>query len=498
MSRARIVEAARAELLERIASEALQWGDGPVITASTVYAFAQSPFAVWCDVFAPEDAKDPSDEFRKLLMEQGRSHEEKVSAARFPHAERMAYRTEEEGFRLALDAMADGAQAIRGAPVFHLPDGLKGRIDVLERRDDAPSRWGDHHYVVKEIKLAKNVRDHHRLQAAFYNHVLGKLQGYTPATFHVVNRDHEEVEFPYDEAEVLATLRAIRAIQQGLKPPAVHGAGLWPWESYTDRCAVEGRDVSLVGGVGPASREKLVGAGIGTVEELAAAEVSRLRAIKGIGEKTGPKLRTNAQAIVSGRHVRLGPVSLPDAPTEIFLDLEGTGAQPSAEGLVEVDYLIGALMRRGGREEYVPFVAHTPREEGKMLHAFVDWLAAQGECVLYHWHHYEATHLKKLAERHGLPEEKRALLAGSMRDLHKDATAAFAFPTYSTGLKSIAPYMGFQWRQTDVNAMESIALYFAYVEDPVGNADKLRKVLDYNQDDCVATRVVKDWLAQNG
>jgi predicted RecB family nuclease len=62
-------------------------------------------------------------------------------------------------------------------------------------------------------------------------------------------------------------------------------------------------------------------------------------------------------------------------------------------------------------------------------------------------------------------------------------------------LKQIAPYLGFKWRQKDVSATESIAMYFDYVKDPIGNETNLQKIIDYNEDDCVATRVIKDWLA---
>ena len=38
-------------------------------------------------------------------------------------------------------------------------------------------------------------------------------------------------------------------------------------------------------------------------------------------------------------------------------------------------------------------------------------------------------------------------------------------------------------------------MYFDYVKDPVGNKALLLKIIDYNEDDCIATRVIKDWLA---
>lgn len=482
--------------VEGLAAEALRPGPDPLVEATSVYRFAQSPFAVWCDRFAPEAEKDELGAFQKLLFEQGREHEARVLAGRFPGAVALAYETEEDGFHQALDAMAEGADAILGPPLFFLPDGLKGRADLLQRVDGGASVFGDYHYEVREIKLARNVQAHHVLQAAFYNRILGRIQGYTPAQVVVINRDLEAARFAYDEPALLASLRAIRAIQDGTRPDAIHGRGTWPWETYTDKCAREARDVSLVAGIGQAFREKLVSAGLRTVEHLAEATEENLRSIRGVGSKKAAQYRTNAQALVRGTHIRTGAVQFEPAATEIFLDLEGTGAQATDEGLVEMDYLIGALVRQDGRERYIPFIAHTLDDEETMFRAFLDWLAEQSDHTLYHWHHYEATHLKKLAARYGMAEDMHAHLFGRMRDLYRDATSAFAFPTYNQSIKSIAPYMGFAWRHKDVNAMESIALHFEYAS--TGDRATLQKILDYNEDDCIAMRVVKDWLAAQG
>ncbi len=45
--------------------------------------------------------------------------------------------------------------------------------------------------------------------------------------------------------------------------------------------------------------------------------------------------------------------------------------------------------------------------------------------------------------------------------------------------------------------MSSINLYQKYLDDPKLNRDGLDLILDYNRDDCVATRVVKDWLCKS-
>lgn len=485
--------------VDALAARFLQRGGPTPVEATDVYTFAQSPYSLWCTHHAPREEKQELDRFRELLFEQGREHEKNILAKRFPHVVPTTYETQEEGFRSVLEAMASGARAIHGAPLLSRPDGLQGRADVLQRVDTAASVFGAFHYEVREIKLAKNLAAHHRLQAAFYNHILGKVQGFTPATFALVNRENEETAFAYDEVEILAAIHAARAIREGrVKPPAIHGAGLWPWEKYADKCAREAGDVSIIAGVGPATREKLVAAGFANAEAIAAAEPSALTSVKGVGEKRARTFGTNARALLSGKHIQLGSVAFPEKRTELFFDLEGTGAQDTDTGLVEMDYLIGVLVRREGREEYRSFIAHSLEDEGRMFREFVDWLSGQEDYTLYHWHHYELTHLRKLVERHGIHPDMRAKLFGSLRDLFKDATGAFAFPTYDQSIKSIAPYMGFNWRHKDVNAMESIALYFDYARDPSGNVTALRKILDYNEDDCIAMRVAKDWLVENG
>jgi uncharacterized protein len=54
--------------------------------------------------------------------------------------------------------------------------------------------------------------------------------------------------------------------------------------------------------------------------------------------------------------------------------------------------------------------------------------------------------------------------------------------------------MGFCWRDKEIGAMESIALYFQYLQNPENNRGKLERILKYNEDDCIATKIVKDWL----
>lgn len=472
----------------------LRRGPELTITASMVYDFVNAPFKVWCDLNAPEEAKDPLPEYTRLLLEQGKQHEERTVVAAYPEAKKITYTTPEEGFRLVLESMLDGVAAMHNVPVFYLPEGLAGRADILELNNEHPSDFGNYHYVIKEIKLAKNIRKHHRMQTAYYNYILGKIQGYTPTHFILINRDREEKSFLYNEQEVLQVVKGIWEILNGKTISPTFGSCGWPWETYCNQEAIKCQDISLVGGVGPSFKSKLVAAGLEKVSDVATASISDLTCIKGIGPKKAKSFQTNATAIVKGTHIKLAEVSFPTVSTEIFLDLEGTGEQVSEEKLVAIDYLIGVLIRKDGKEKYIPFLADSPEAEGHMFREFLEWLAVQKDYIIYHWYNYEKKHLGQLTERHGIAEEMNDKLFGKLRDLFKDAVSCFAFPTYGSGLKQVAKYMGFSWRDDKIDAMESAALYFQYVQNPKDNRDKLEKILTYNEDDCVATRTVKDWI----
>lgn len=483
--------------INRIYESCLSLATGDRITARTIYNYIVSPFVVHCDKFGPEDKKDPMTQYQELLFEQGRMHERQVIETAYPEAEKVEYTTLEEGFRIFLEEMNRGVRVLCGLPAFYLPEGLMGIFDVVERRDTEPSIFGPYHYVVKEIKLAKNIQKHHIYQVAFYNYILGKIQGYTSPVFYVINRDYEESEVAYDEAELLGILEDIREILRGKEVTPTYGACEWPWETYNNEEAIRRRDVSLVSGVGPSFKQKLMEMRICTVDDLAKTSLEDLVKIKGIGVKTAKKFSLNSRALILENCICLGVCQFPEKRTEIFLDLEGTGEQVADEELVAMDYLIGVLTRKDGKEQYTPFIAHGLDKEGEMFGQFVKWLLKQNDFIIYHWHHYERVHLARLAERYALADRIRRAILENMRDLYRDAIVCFAFPTYGNGLKEVASYMGYKWKHPDVNALESIALYFEYVADPHKNKDKMQKVIEYNEDDCRATMLAKDWLKQN-
>ena len=176
---------------------------------------------LWCEKFAAPEHREPLGPYRELLLERGIEHERRVLQTRYPGYAPIPYREPGEGFLRLLEQMALGAEVICGLPMFYLPANLQGRIDILEKRTEQGSRFGDYHYAVKEIKLAGNIEETHILQAAFYTYLLSRIQGCLPDRFTLINRDLVESECRYTEITKKSCTTRYRA----------HGASSRGWNS---------------------------------------------------------------------------------------------------------------------------------------------------------------------------------------------------------------------------------------------------------------------------
>jgi predicted RecB family nuclease len=59
-------------------------------------------------------------------------------------------------------------------------------------------------------------------------------------------------------------------------------------------------------------------------------------------------------------------------------------------------------------------------------------------------------------------------------------------------IKTLAKFLGFSWRDTHPSGTASIVWFDRWIQ--TGDAAVKQQILDYNEDDCVATRVVLDGI----
>ena len=318
------------------------------VRAGWVESYLESPITFWCDRHAPAQAKDPMNDYQQHLFDAGNAHQDRVNEQFYPGGVQEIFTDEEEGFRRSLEVMSEGWEFLKNMPLVCWPRGLTGRPDILERVDGVPSEFGDFSYRVIEIKSSRRLRESQILQGALYNKVLGIIQGYEPPVFQMVNRDLDVIPVLMAEVEQRLddVLAEVREIVEGKRVEFCYGAAGWPWVSYVDGQAVAANDVSLIPGVGPATRSNLVEAGYNSVDNIATADEALLVGVKRIGPATAKKMVLSAQALNEQKPLRRGELSeLRRGRTEVFFDFEGAQEEDEENGLEMVNYLIGAVYR---------------------------------------------------------------------------------------------------------------------------------------------------------
>ena len=289
--------------------------------------------------------------------------------------------------------------------------------------------------------------------------------------------------------QVERAISEIAEIQNGRQesPTLSSVCGMCPWEDYCLEILQANHDLSLLNGLSRNRKGALNGAGYEDLLDISNANPEMLSEVRGIGERTAHRMKMQASVLLENEPEFLSCPSLPQRKTELILDME---CQQGSQ----VIYLIGVLECRDGEEKFKPFIAEKPEDEGQMWAEFLGYLdALADDLTIYHYHHFEATHLRKLVERHGISEEQEEKLFGNLIDLHRVLKESVVLPVHSYGLKSVAKWMGFEWRETESDAAMSMLWFDLWLSS--GDRKYLDLAVEYNEDDCRATKRVREWIS---
>ncbi|MCG3218101.1 MAG: TM0106 family RecB-like putative nuclease [Candidatus Heimdallarchaeota archaeon] len=458
------------------------------LTATNVSNYLKEPFSIWASEFAPKDKKDPENAFQNLLSQRGIEHEKKIVSEMFPQSQTVEYKTLIQGFQQVLQAMFDGAESISNAPLMFLSEELYGVADVLKKKQ-GKSIFGNHYYIVKEIKSAKNLKEKHRLQGAFYNYMLGLIQEYTPEEFYLINHEGDTIECNYEEFKdklhrcIQGTLRILSGEEV---PRPCHKGIEWTWSNYSNELAIESNDVSLLLGLGFAMQQKLKVLGIFTLDDLKKASTQEVLAIKGVGKATYEKWMRQIDSLQNNKVIQIKRPEFRNVKTEIFFDIEG-------DQELKIDYLYGCLIRENGKEEFKYFWADKPEEEEQLWRDFCKYIDSleNDTFVLYYYTSYEVTSINKMNKTYGCDPRIFEKIKSHMIDLHPLLTKSYVLPLYSYSIKPVAKWLGFKWRAEDAGGDNSMEWYHRFMQ---GEIVMKQKIIDYNEDDVRATLVLKDWM----
>ncbi|MFQ5847660.1 MAG: TM0106 family RecB-like putative nuclease [Candidatus Methylomirabilales bacterium] len=452
---------------------------------SLVYRVLRDPFWVWCEYHAPRsEAVDETSRYDEMRWQRGIEYEQGWVREHYPDAVRVTPDFGFEALRNTLRAMVEGVAAIYQPQLWDLQGESYGKADLLVRDDTRGSDLGPYHYRLVEIKRAKSVQDHHVLQAACYNRMLGRLQGWTPAEMTVALRDAiERASYSQRENELKEIVGKWRALRDGRvipepgRPPDVTAS---PWRIYGNTLVEQRRDLVLLAGVAPRERGRLREAGVQRVDQLWNLDLEEICAI--LGRQYGMQAYSVAQAYKSGEPV-LKPgcrLVIPRAKRHLYFDFETSDeVHPTEPPHV---YLIGCWDAEGNR--FVNFLARGAEEEEAIFSDFLQYVGRGEETRLYHWTDYEIGQMMRVAQRWPSLEAPLRRLMSSCVDLMPAIKSAVYLPVPSFSLKCVAPALGFRWRQKDFDAFDSMICYWDYLDGR--DESGIQRALAYNEDDCRA------------
>lgn len=261
---------------------------------------------------------------------------------------------------------------------------------------------------------------------------------------------------------------------------------------FQSRCrqkALEKDDLSLLAGMSEKERKKLHSKGIFTVTQLSYTFRPRRRP-KRLRDKR-EKYHHSLKALAI-REKKIHVVGTPE------LKIQGTPVYLDVEGLPDRDfyYLIGLRIGHGESAVQHSLWADTVADEERIWREFLAILGTVEKPVLIHYGSYETTFLKRMCGRYG-PETVGPVQSAALQSAINLLSVIFAqvyFPTFSNGLKHVADYLNFQWRELNPSGLLAVVLRMNSVQ--FNDATAKARLTTYNQDDCEALALVADVVSR--
>jgi predicted RecB family nuclease len=490
-----------------------QLGGRPLFSASDLNNFLECPHLTQLDLGVVEGRLDPPDgrtARADLIARKGDEHEaaylqslkdEGTEVVEIP-------RDGVAAADLTVAAMRDGAEIIYQGAFLH--DGWSGYADFLLRLDDQPSDLGSWSYEVADTKLARRTKPIYLLQLCFYSEQVARLQGREPERMHVILGTREQQSFRLREFDAYYRrikqrfLNEIAASPLDTYPNPVPHCELCRWAERCDAQRTADDHLCLVAGMRSAQSLRMSRVGITTVEQLAVAAPDT--EVPKIAPATFETLHDQARLQLEQRRTGTPSYELlepeerrgfallpPPSKSDLFFDMEG---DPLYENGLE--YLFGAVSVDQDQPEFHTFWGHDRAQEKRAFEQFIDFvyerLDRYPDMHVYHYSHYEPTALKRLMGLHGTREEQvdDLLRRGVLVDLYKVVKQGVRISQPGYGIKKVEAFYMDQRDTAVTEGGESIVAYEQWIE--TGEKRILDEIAEYNEEDCVSTLKLRDWL----
>ena len=480
-----------------------------LLNAELLLNYQRCERRAFLDVYGDPTLLDPLNDFHLKLQQDRFQYQRTVLADKTYSKPEYPKRDWLAGAKATLELMQQGVETIyKGVLLLEVDTEYPQQEDSKEFdsitllscpdllvKQPGQSIFGDWCYVPHQIELGRRPKQDYQIIAAFHAFVLAAVQKTMPMNAWLILR--ERSPYQVNLAKVIPKMqqvldRCIEMLQYRQEPEVFisrQRCNLCRWYSDCYQLAQSQQHLSLIPGVSPLRYSYLRSLNLNTLESLAGANIDSLEPT--IETDVAIQLVRQAQSVLKNQVIFNSSPSINidelPMPIELYFDIE-------AEPDLNLDYLLGVLVvnRSAKTETFYPFFAEEPQQEGLIWQQFIELVEQYPEAPIYHFCEYEVETVKRLAKCYNTPFERVDPILARFVDVHERIKQAVTLPIQSYALKHIARWLGFEWQNPKANGQLCIYWYDqwllkrdrAYLDD----------ILRYNEDDCRATLVVKDWL----
>jgi len=373
------------------------------------------------------------------------------------------------------------------------------------------SKWGPYKYLPAVYKLGHKTTKEHLFDLTFSSILLETFQESKLEKGLVISRSAnqvhvEEVYFNKKlRKKVLNTLLSLNECLEGAIPEITQDrkkCSICSWQKFCDKEAKENGYLTDIDGIGSKTALLLKTNGISSTQTLASYSEKKL------GEKLfkfndqkyekASIFIKQAQAYISGEPYYIANKK----DTGNLLEKTNSGfyifdieSNPDEKH----DFLYGFLKINNlftKKEDliYEP-ILNLKNNKGESYKQIIKLLFSNKELPVLHYGETEKIAIINIAKELNFSFEEVDSLTSRFIDLHTLIRKSWILPLKNYGLKTVSNWLGFEWAQK--NASGSKALYWWIQYQITENEIFLKKIIQYNKDDCLATLQIAKYLIKN-
>ena len=373
------------------------------------------------------------------------------------------------------------------------------------------SKWGQYKYLPAVYKLGHKTTKEHLFDLAFSSMLLESFQeskiekGLVISSFDKKVNVEEIYLNKKLRKKVLNVLLSLNECLEGFMPEITQDrkkCTICSWQKFCDKEAKENGYLTDIDGIGSKTASLLITNGISDTQTLASYSEKQLgEKLSKFNDQKYEKASVfvkQAQAYISGEPYRISNKN----DTNDLLEKTCSGfyvfdieSNPDDKH----DFLYGFLKINNlfAKKEdliYKP-IFNLKNNKGESYRKIIEILFSQKEWPVLHYGETEKIAIINIAKNLNFSFEEIDSLASRFIDLHTLIRKSWILPLKNYGLKTVSNWLGFEWMQKNVSG--SKALYWWIQYQITENEIFLKKIIQYNKDDCLATLQIAEYLIKN-